>query len=344
MTLVKRVSAHLRYLTTIVLVVAALAALGCQPAAAPRPTSFVPEGVDFIGGVELARVLGDPDLKEFYESVAKDGDDPATFEAALAKVHAETGIDVTQFSRLTFFGSSSGEQAAAVVEGSFVQADLLKAIEQAFDTQASTSQHNGHDLHVFSVDDSPDNLGEFPVDLGDEEAALAFLDAQTLVVGHTDMVRQVIDVFEGDRDGASGSVMDAYEALGDSLVRFVVEVPSDVLGDLDDRPLGLPFDVEAFSDIQLVAIEVDKDGGEIKATVSMEFGTSASAAQAGDTIDGFLKLARGLLPDEEIRDVLKGLEVATIGKKVKIDFEITVDRLRELAENPPELDLTDLFR
>ena len=76
----------------------------------------------------------------------------------------------------------------------------------------TTTEYKGHQIHA----DEEENI------------ALSLLGSDMLVLGTPSAVRSVIDVQEGDLERASGSVYDAFNDLGDVLVRLALKVPPEI--------------------------------------------------------------------------------------------------------------------
>ena len=102
--------------------------------------------------------------------------------------------------------------------------------------------------------------------------------------------------------------------MGDVLVRLTLEVPPELSQELEQASeiipelgggLGeLPISLEAFKDLDVIGLVLDKDGETIKVEAQLSFTSEDSAADAGNVIDGLLKLVRGLSPDEETKSLL----------------------------------------
>ena len=163
---------------------------------------LVPDGANIVVQVELAGILDDEDVAAFYGSLPEDEGQPRTFQDLLAEAQDAIGVDLRQFSRLLLFGDfSSDDFFAVIVEGSFDQHALLSALADAVETEFSATDYKGHELHSFV---GPD----------EDDFAVVFLDDDTLVLGTPDVVRQVVDVLEGDRKRLDGPVLERLQLPG----------------------------------------------------------------------------------------------------------------------------------
>lgn len=223
---------------------------------------------------------------------------------------------------------SPGEDYFAIIaRGRFEEDQLVEAIERIGETPLTATEYKGRRVHSDQVDE--DGL------------SLSLLGSDVLLLGALEAVRAVIDVQEGDRDRASGNVYDTFTAMGDVLVRLTLEVPPELSQELEQASeiipelgggLGeLPISLEAFKDLDVIGLVLDKDGETIKVEAQLSFTSEDSAADAGNAIDGLLKLVRGLSPDEETKSLLDRVQVKATGTNLTILFEASVSDLKELV-------------
>ena len=316
-------------ITCVMAAVTVLFAMACGQGVPPSE-ELVPEGSNLIVGVQLGKFLQDQDIQELYASLPKDEDQPATFKGLLDLAREETGVDLGVFSKVVLFGSTTREDFFAVIaEGSFDRDALLRGIEQAAGVEVSAGEYKGHELRSFTI--------------GDQETSLVFLDKETLAFGNPQAVRQVVDVLEGDRGNVRGRVLDIYDALTDAWVKAAFEVPALALGFIPEEIGEVPINLRPFRDLQVIGVGVDKNAEEIKARVVADFLTEESATDAGETLDGAVKLFRGLVTDDTVKDLLSRLEVTHKGSTVTVTFDSSMMDLQELIEQPLELETGDIF-
>ena len=321
-----------------ILLIATLLLVGCGSAEETDPVKLVPVGSNLIAQVQVAEILKDVDFAALYEAAPKEDEEPQTFDELLSLAFEESGIDFREFSDAVLFGDISRDEDyfAIIARGRFEEDQLLEAIERIGETPLTATEYKGRRIHSDQVDE--DGL------------SLSVLGSDVLVLGAVDAVRAVIDVQEGDRDRASGKVYDTFIAMGDVLVRLTLEVPPELSQELEQASeiipelgggLGeLPISLEAFKDLDAIGLVLDKDGETIKVEAQLSFTSEDSAADAGNVIDGLLKLARGLSPDEETKSLLDRVQVEATGTNLTILFEASVSDLEELVPDLGEgLDL-----
>ena len=245
-----------------ILLLGILLLIGCGVAKENDPERLVPAGSTLIGEIKVAELLKDADVAALFESVPKGDDDPEILDDALDEIGEEIGVDIRQFSSAVFFGDLSrvGEEVApdfaVIARGSFDEDELVASIEEAGELSLTTREYKGYKIHVDKK----------------EDVVLTVLGDDVLVVGTTaGVVRSVIDVQEGDKGRASGRVHDAFNDLGDVLVRVALELPPEATEDVEFPFGNLPLDIGFVRDIEVVAVAVGKDGGTLKLRLRGDF-------------------------------------------------------------------------
>ena len=302
-----------------ILLLGILLLTGCGAAKETDLERLVPAGATLIGKIKVAELLKDADVAALFESIPKGDDDPETLDDALDQVAEEAGVDIRQFSSVVFFGvlsrvAEGGIPGTLIARGSFDEDELVAAIEEAADLSLVTSEYKGYKIHVDKEEDN----------------AISALGDDVLVVGDTSNVRSVIDVREGDKERASGRVHDAFNGLGDVLVRVALELPPEATEGAG-LPFGnLPVDVGFVRDIEVVAVAADNDGGTLKLDLRGDFSSEESARDAGDALDALLKLARVATEDQQTRRLLDRVKVSTAGKRLTASLDVEGEELTEL--------------
>ncbi len=286
------------------------------------PERLIPEQANFIAKVQVGEILRDLDLESFYNRAPKSSDDPQSFEGLLDLALGETGVDPREFETAIIFGDMSREDefVGAMAKGRFEQATLLAALEKHGETKLVSEDYKGQEIHVGNTDD--------------QTLALGFLSEEILLIGTVPAVQAVIDVQVGDRQPVSGKVVDSLEALGDPLFKMAMAVPPEALAKLDEE-MGdggfVPIAFEAVRDLDLVTLVVDRPGADLKIAAQLSFTNPDSAAEIGNTLIGFLALAKGFSPDEQTQELLQKLEIAVEDGTINIRFQAPLADLKEVA-------------
>ncbi len=154
------------------------------------------------------------------------------------------------------------------------------------------------------------------------------------MIGTVPAVQAVIDVQVGDGQPASGKVVDSLEALADPLFKMAMAVPPEALAKLEDE-MGdggfVPIAFEAVQDLDVVTLVVDRPGADLKIAAQLSFTNADSAAEIGNTLIGFLALAKGFSPDEQTQELLQKLEIAVDDGTINIGFQAPLADLKEVA-------------
>ena len=286
------------------------------------PEKLIPEQANFIAQVKVGEILRDLDFESFYDRASKSSDDPQSFEELLDMALGETGVDLREFQSAILFGDVSREDefVGAMAEGRFEQATLKAALEEHGEIKLVSEDYKGQEIHVGVTDG--------------HALALGFLSDKVLLIGTVPAVRAVIDVQVGDRPPASDKVVDSLRALGDPLFKMALVVPPETLAKLEDEMAGggfVPIAFEAAQDLDVVTLVVDRPGADLKIESQLRFTNPDSAAEIGNTLIGFLALAKGFAPDEQTQDLLQKLEIAVEGGTINIRFQAPPADLKEVA-------------
>jgi len=303
--------------------------MACGGGKETEPLKLVPESATLIAEIQVAEILEKVDLDTLLDALPDEEDVPQTIDEALDLIVSQTGIDLRDISRVIFFGDLEGEDDyfGLIVRGVFDEEGLVAAIQRAVGA-LSTENYKGRELHIPPED--PDSF------------AYTLLDEETLVLGSPDAVRHVIDVQEGDRDRAEGNVNAAFNELPRGLIRLSLAVPPEALQDagsgiegfLEQQDLfgGLPISLESFDTLEIIGFALGQDGDTLKLQVRLDFADQESASTVGDLLDGILKVAGSLLPDNLPVGFLDRIQVDHSENTVTLRLEIVTEELNELLE------------
>ena len=155
-----------------------------------------------------------------------------------------------------------------------------------------------------------------------------------VLLGSTKAVQDAIDVSKGERERASGLILDAYNRFGDVLIKVAFEVPQEARESLAEEPLpgGMPISLEPFADIDIVGFALNKEMKTITAQIDLYFLSAESAEDAKDTLSGAVSFFKGMSTDQQMKELLGKIEIGITDFWVTIDFEITIPEIEELVE------------
>jgi hypothetical protein len=295
-------------LLLMVLLLAVFPLAGCSNSSVvvTDPIKLVPDKANLIGVIDITSILQDKSLTGIYDTTPKDTSYPQSFYDALSKLKDEYNIDLMGFQEGLFFADVSGSAdqgnySAVIIEGTFNESDLISAIQSVSGTELSTVMYKDYKIHT---DES-------------QGSAIAFLNANTLVVGEMQPVKDVIDVKVGDAKALSGGVLDTYNKLGDALIKLAVAVPSGVAeGQLGDSASQILGNLSAFDKVKSVGMTLSKNDKSVALDVKLCCTDSDSAQSIEQTINGLITFAQFLTGMSENQQQNQALD--TLLNKVKV--------------------------
>jgi len=295
--------------------------VGCG---APGLTAIelVPQDANLIANIQVSKIVNDRDLRNAYDEFEKEPGQPQTVEEALDELVDETGIDLRDFSEAVIFADiTTLEQVGylgVIVEGTFNETQFIDNIEQEAGEELTTSNYKGYRLYT---------------DEG-EEFGIAFLTDRMLLLGTMEAVKDAIDVSKGDREQVGGIILDAYNRLGDALIKFAFELPEEAREALTEElvPGEIPISLEPFADIDIVGFSLNKRAETITIQINPHFLSTDSAQDAKDTLSGAISLFKGMLQVPEIKELLGKIEVSVTDSWLTIALEITISEIERLTE------------
>ena len=285
-------------------------------------TDFIPQDANMIANIKISQILNDRDLRDAYDEIEKEAGQPQTLEEALDELADEIGLDLRDFSEAVVFADTvtltQTGYLGVIVEGSFSQTQLISAIEQQAGEELTTTSYKGYTLYT---------------DAG-QESGITFLSSRVLLVGTMEAVRDAIDVSKGDQEPLSGVIVDAYNQLGDALIKLAFELPEEVTQALTEEvvPGEIPISLDPFADIDIVGFALNKEGEAMTIQITPHFLSTDSAQDARDTLSGAITLLRLMVEIPEIDQLLGKVEVSVADSWVTIALEITISEIEWLME------------
>ena len=320
-------------ITTIIAFAAVITmvAAACGGGNETNPQKLIPAGSNLIGQVNVSGILASGGLATVFEAIPKGEDDSQTLEDVLDKATAEIGIDIRQISQLALFGDMAriSEFFGIIAQGRFDDLALISSVRSASDSRLVSTEYRGRLL--YSPDDDP------------EEFTLAVLDQQFLVVGTREAVQAVIDVQDGVGEQVSGPILDTFDDLGLGLFRLAFDMTAgDFLGRisaLGEIPLlgrsidELPGALAALQNVRFVGLALAQNGQIMVLRANLEFAQEDSADALAGLLDGLLKVAGGISPDEQVGEVLNQVEINQKGSRLTIRLEVAASELGALVSS-----------
>ena len=319
-------------LLLMVLLLAVFPLAGCSNSSVvvTDPIKLVPDKANLIGVIDITSILQDKNLTGIYDTTPKATSYPQSFDDALSKLKDEYSIDLMGFQEGLFFADVSGSAdqgnySAVIIEGTFNESDLISAIQSVSGTELSTITYKDYKIYT---DES-------------QGSAIAFLNANTLVVGEMQPVKDVIDVKVGDAKALSGGVLDTYNKLGDALIKLAVAVPSGVAeGQLGDSASQILGNLSAFDKVQSVGMTLTKNDASLALDVKLCCTDSDSAQSIEQTVNGlisFAQLLTGMSENQQqnqaLDTLLNKVKVTRSDTCVDVNITATLTEIEELIQS-----------
>ena len=318
---------HLQKLFSWLLVLVFMSAIvaGCEtPGPGPGLTAIelVPQDANLVANIQISEIINDQDLSDAYAEFESEPGQPQTLEEALDELVNEIGIDLRDFSEVVIFADiatlTQAGYMGVIVEGTFNETQFINNIEQQMGQEFTTSDYKGYRLYT---------------DEG-QEFGITFLTNRVLLLGTMEAVRDAIDVSKGDREQLSGIVVDAYNRLGDALIKLAFEFPEEAREALTEElvPGEIPISLDPFADIDIVGFALNKEAETITIQITPHFLSTDSAQDAEDMLSGAISLLRLTLEIPEEKELLDKVEVSVTDSWLTIAFEITLSEIEQLVE------------
>jgi len=300
----------------------ALASSGCTTENNEKGAlGFIPSNSDYVGNVEINTIINDNDFNDIYEEWPKSRSDPQTINEAMIEFETESGVDASKITDVTFFGSmdeSMDQYSGYFIIGSFDSNALInKAIE---DGNFEKVRYQGYEYYLETSS------------FGSSEAIMEMDDGLVLLATSASVIEDVIDIQKGDKNSRSGELMDKYNALDSGIVKIAFEVPANVKEDIENSNSG-PYNFESVNEIEIITYLFQKKSSTMTNTVNVYTSDSASAEDIADVIDGFLKIYKGIIPDENAKETIDKITIEQKGSTVTIKSSSTVQEIKDMSNS-----------
>lgn len=290
---------------------------------ADDPVEHVPSDAEFVVHVDMA-VTQDEDTLTIVDALAEDDPSVNDSDEAIEEFEDEVGLDPAELSDVTVymtpiddaeFGEPQ-EEVGIVLYADWDEDELIEAIEENEATDYEETEWDGVTVY------EPEEEDFSPM-------YVAVLDEGEYVIGDEGAVEGAIAVANGEDDGISDDMRDAFEDLDDGYVTFVGAADDEHVP--DETPVE-DVDTTPFEDISVVAGSYGTDSGEVVLEVQMHADSENSATDVADVTDGGVSMLRGLTDDDDVKDQLQNVEVEQDGDRVIVTYESDVDDIVEFIE------------
>lgn len=286
----------------------------------------VPSGVDTVVHVDMA-IVTDEKTRKLANAAAESAPTPgaaSNVSASESMFENETGLDPRAADEVVVFGkrSPSGQLGSTEYVGVIVHADWN---EQAV-VNASTSDS--------TVDYTQTTYGGKTVYRPVEEPEFGTADWMAIigdgqfVFGSEQVVKDTIDVVNGDEDSFDGQLRTAYDETRDGLVTFATTVPSEQIPDSSAAQV----DVSQYRAVQTVTGVYYTSSNAAGFETRMTATDTERARDVADVTDGAISIATGYTENATAKESLRSITVEREDDTVVVSYEESVDSVEELVE------------
>lgn len=251
---------------------------------------------------------------------------PESYDEALDRFEEELGLDPTAVSSFTPFLDVGGLYGfgfsgyGTLVEADWSAEDITDSLEDSTGQSYEQDEHYGQPLY------SPSEQQYFGAAVW-----LGVLGDGQFVVGAEGVVRESIEASLGEVESLDGRMQEAHAATRDGPVRFVLDLPLDVIPDEVERD-GTTVQLEPLNEVATVAGAVYGDGDNRGIEVTMDCDDDDTAENLTDTIDGFTAFVQPDIEREPLETALDEVSVSQDGSDVVLRYENTVEDLAAAIE------------
>ncbi|MDD5038081.1 MAG: hypothetical protein PHN78_02030 [Dehalococcoidales bacterium] len=303
------------------LILVLVMAAGCDSLESPS-LKLIPQNANLIAQVQLSKILNDKDLIDAYDRANKTSEHSQTTEEMLNTLMDETGLDLRDFSQVTLFANVTNVEVidylGLIVEGTFDENQFIDNMESKTGRKFTNSDYKGSKLYTDE----------------EEEFSIVFLSNRMFLIGSVKAIKDTIDVQKGDREQISGAILDAYNRLGNTLVRVAMKFPEDARKAITETPVpgGDLISRQVFTDLDILGFAFDKKTDNITIHIDSYFFSSDAAKDAREALSGAILLSKVMLITPEIKDLLGKIELDITESLVTIDLKTSLSKIEKLIE------------
>ena len=293
--------------------------------------SLVPQGVNLVSLFRLNKLVTNEALQEVYNAFAQEfypSELPLAKEG-VAKLRKESGFDPEAFSELLVCGNLlQREYWGGISEGEFTEQNLIAELEKAREEKFDQKEHKGYCVYA-------DKRDEF---------WLCFLGDRKLAVGFKQMVQDIIEVKQGEKEAALGNIYKKLVLQDGELMKLSIEMPQRAKAWIEDKTRKLTeFSLRLPLDISSIGIALGVDGDLIRVRVDVSYPEGEKARDLTEIIDGLRRVAIGLIKIPEIAQLLRRIETRANDCSALLCFETPKDDLIQAIRKGKEL-ITKVFK
>lgn len=294
----------MKRVTTTLAISAALALSACKGGAgAAAATKYIPDGAEFVGGIQLSKVMGESGFKaEMEKAMEKEADVKEAIEAMKG-----CNLDLYAMDQIVMGGTSKEDVAVVVVGAGVGKAENLTCIS------GKIKEKKGGDKEPITVADKK-------LTFDDDKASGWIIDDNTIVIASKSWSSAVQGLVDGTGTSAlDGGLKDAVALSNQGKhIWFAGKVPAEAAGDLGPA-----------AGLTLAGGDLDLAGGGLGVSVKGKFAdgdkATATATELNTQFDkvkpmaGMVGIPQGVVDSVKIAANGDTLEITAKGSKADMD-------------------------
>ena len=318
--------------TLLIGTVAAACSGSSDTASTSDPAGLVPQRANLVGSIDINELLKALDLdyeqiNQLFSSQLTSSDllgETEGLEELLDLDSSKIGDLFVDVRRAGIFAETdvtgNADYFGVTLIGDFAKSEMIAELETIAGIVLDKEAYKGSNVYSSKEDG--------------EVFSASVLDSNTFVFGSDEAIKDVIDIWVSDADGASGSLISTFNDTKDGLFGVAAVIPDDAFDDQDLGSLpgleGLPVPLDFITALEVLGVGGNLEGDDIEIKIALGFTSNEAAESLDELISSVLSLASVFAPDPETTNLLSGMDVDRDGSRITITFQVPKSALSDM--------------
>ena len=318
--------------TLLIGTVAAACSGSSDTASTSDPAGLVPQRANLVGSIDIDELLKALDLdyeqiNQLFSSQLTSSDllgETEGLEELLDLDSSKIGDLFVDVRRAGIFAETdvtgNADYFGVTLIGDFAESEMIAELETIAGIVLDKEAYKGSNVYSSKEDG--------------EVFSASVLDSNTFVFGSDEAIKDVIDIWVSDADGASGSLISTFNDTKDGLFGVAAVIPDDAFDDQDLGSLpgleGLPVPLDFITALEVLGVGGNLEGDDIEIKIALGFTSNEAAESLDELISSVLSLASVFAPDPETTNLLSGMDVDRDGSRITITFQVPKSALSDM--------------
>lgn len=299
------------------------------------PSVVVPAKAEMVATIEVSGLVEDQNIRSignaFIEQLSQmEGyEGPSNIEEAFSSAESQAGLDPNSLHSMTVFGqvtqTSSEQYGGMVMATSLSESDMTDAMDRA-EAEYEKSTYGGKTLYSVSESEVSGGSGG----MVSQGGSMAVLGNGRFAVGTDAVVKDVVDVVNGDSDAISGDLEGYYSGTREGYVRFASLVPESS-GDSGGSG-GMP----GMSAVEHASGAFYSAGSSLGIEATLHAGSEQAASQLSTALqtqlDAMTEQSGGGDQQNPMVEVASAISITQSGSDVNVAYEESTSNLESYAQ------------